>query len=339
MPIRKYQNNIKQAVYATLLFFSLALLFLPQSLSGINIFDEGFIVSGAMLVIDGRLPYRDFLSMYGPAQYYVTAAIMSVFGENLIIVRYLHVILLAVLGLTIFAIAKRASKEGVWSLLLLLVYVGIVLFVRPNVGYPAITATLFLLLGALALGGWSDTLRANRLVLASCMIGIAGLFRWDFGIFGLLAIVLTITIAMMHERRNTDQSVPVFSWLFAAIAPAMLILATIYIPLLVIFSSPARWYREVLLFSLTEFSKWRNLEYLRPIYWSLEGSSSAISFDTSILKLAYLGLPIVLVIGAISTTVHVFLRRRVKTIERSKLVLIVYPSLQKPSVTYRQLKI
>ena len=196
----KVNITVNQSIYFSILSILLALLFLPQSLVGINVFDEGFIVSGAMLVKDGMLPYRDFLSMYGPGQYYVTAAIFSVFGENLIFVRYLHIVLLTALGMTIYGLAKRESAGFSGPLLMLFSYVGIVLFAQPNVGYPAITATLFLLLSAFALINWSDTLRANSLVLASCMIGIAGLFRWDFGIFGLLALVLTITFATLQEK-------------------------------------------------------------------------------------------------------------------------------------------
>lgn len=320
----KFQDIAKQAIYLAVLFILLATLFLPQSLIGINIFDEGFIVSGAMLVNDGKLPYRDFLSMYGPGQYYGTAAIFSVFGESLRFVRFLHVFLLAVLGITIYTLAKHAHKETGGPLLLLLGYAGIVLFAQPNVGYPTITSTLFLLLSAIAFGKWADTFRVNRLVLASCMIGIAGLFRWDFGIFGLLALAITLTFATLQEKRNTDRNLPFIAWLFAAITPAMLILAALYIPLLVIFSSPVRWYQEVPLFSLTEFAKWRNLEFVRPALWNLLGSHSAMTFNTSILKLAYLGTPIALVIGAIGSAAYVLFRRMAKPVETNRLVLIVY---------------
>jgi hypothetical protein len=321
---QKLQNIAKQAIYLAILFILLAMLFMPQSMTGINIFDEGFIVSGAMLVQNGMLPYRDFLSMYGPGQYYVTAALFSVLGEDLRFVRFLHVALLATLGMAIYLLAKKSSEGVCKPLLLLLAYVGIVLFAQPNVGYPAITASLFLLFSAFALSKWVDTLRANSLVLASSMIGIAGLFRWDFGVFGLLALTLTMTFVTLQEKINTGRSIHFINWLFAAIVPAMLIMVAIYIPLLVIFSSPVRWYQEVPLFSLTEFVKWRNLEFIRPALCSLLASRSAIAFGTSALKLAYLGIPIALVVGAISSAAYVLVRRVVKPIEKNRLILIVY---------------
>lgn len=261
--------------------------------------------------------------MYGPGQYYVTAALFSVFGESLRFVRYLHVFFLAALGITIYTLAKHASKEPGKPLLLLLVYAGIVFFVQPNVGYAAITATLFLLWSAIAFGKWADTFRVNRLVLASCMIGLAGLFRWDFGIFGLLALTLTITFVTLLEKRNPGRSSHFITWLFASITPAILILAAIYIPFLMIFSSPVRWYQEVPLFLLKEFAKWRNLEFVRPAYWGLFSNNAAV-FSSSILKFAYLGIPIILVVSAISSAAYVLVRRVAKPIETNRLLLIVY---------------
>ena len=287
-------------IYLPVLFIMLVCLFLPQSLIGINVFDEGFIVSGAMLVKGGMLPYRDFLSMYGPGQYYVTAAIFSVLGEDLQYVRYLHAILLAALGMAIYFLANRSKESIAKPFLTLLTYVGIVLFAQPNVGYPAITATLFLLFSAYALVKWTDTLRADSLLLASCMIGMAGLFRWDFGIFGLLALAFTLAFAALLEKKNSDRKINFASLLFIAISPAVFILVLVYIPLLVMFSNPVRWYQEVPLFSLTEFSKWRNIEFLRPAYWALSGATNAINFNIAALNLAYLGVPIALVIGALS---------------------------------------
>ncbi|MDD5389269.1 MAG: hypothetical protein PHD37_07980 [Gallionellaceae bacterium] len=317
-------NIIKQSLYMAVLGIVLAALFLPPNLIGLGIFDEGFIASGAMLVKDGKLPYRDFLSMYGPGQYYLTAAIYSMLGESLVFVHYLHVIVLTALGVTIYALAKRTSTGVGGPLLLLLGYAGIVLFAQPNVGYPAVTATVFLLFSALALGGCVDTFRTNRLVPASCLIGMAGLFRWDFGVFGLLAIALTLTMVVMQERRNAAGSTSILSWFIAALAPAIFIMAAIYVPFVILFSDPVRWLQEGPLFSLMEFSKWRNLEYVRPALWALLKSSSPLTFETSILKLAYLGIPVVLVIGSIGTAAYYFARPPENKSDRNRLVMLVY---------------
>ena len=65
---------------------------------------------------------------------------------------------------------------------------------------------------------------------------------------------------------------------------------------------------------------------MRPAYWGLF-SNNAVVFSSSILKFAYLGIPIILVIGAISSAAYVLVRRVAKPIETNRLVLIVYLAL------------
>ena len=301
----------------------LALLFLPQSLTGIVIFDEGFIVSGGMVVKNGGLPYRDFLSMYGPGQYYIVAAIFSLFGEQLLHIRVLHVVLLAAIGMAIYKIAQRPGSGTTPPLLTLLGYVGVVLFAQPNVGYPAITATLFLLLSVLAFIGWLESRQSNRLILVSCMIGIAGLFRWDFGVFGLAALLLTVASMLLHERRKSNQPAALFPFFVAAIGPAAAIAAAVYIPLLVVLSSPARWYGEVLLYSAQEFPKWRSIEFIRPVYWDFSSKNPLVFFG-SFLKFLYLGIPIFLVICSLGTAIYSYMQKQINPIDTKRIVLMVY---------------
>lgn len=309
-------------IYLAAIWILSVALFLPPNLMGINIFDEGFIVSGALLVKEGGLPYRDFLSMYGPGQYYLTAAIFSVLGENLLYVRFLHVFLLSALGVVIYQLAKQTTTSPNEPLLFLPGYIALILYVKPSVGYPAISSTLFVLLSVLALHG--QPFHTKKLIVASCMIGIAGLFRWDFGIFGLFAIATTLVIAAMQEKRNLAD-VDFFRYVFAATLPAIFIMAIVYIPLIVILSDPVRWYEEVPLFSFKEFAKWRNLEFVQPAYQGLF-STSVMTVARSIFDLFYIGFPVIMVIGALGTVAYAFKHRPTNT-ENNNLFIIVFLAL------------
>ena len=325
-PSRDNQLTFREAAQSILLFSLMVIVFKHQSRLGMSIFDEGSVVGGAMLVGDGMIPYRDFSSLYGPGQYYLTAAIFYVLGETLSSARILHALLLAILGITIFSLPGQKSSKR--SLVLLLVYVGIVLFAQPNVGYPAITATIFLLSGALPLLEWSRAGRMSSLLLASSLVGIAGLFRWDFGFFGLVAITSATAIAMIDERGKSTRAIPALPCLVGALTPAMLILAAVYLPLLVMFSDPNRWYEEVMIYSIREFPKWRNSEFVRPTYqgllWALSEGSSALHVEKAVLRMAYLALPILLVVGSLGTAVRILLRKRAVHPEGGSLLLIVY---------------
>lgn len=320
-------SRSNEMIYLSFIFVTLIVLFLPQSIIGINIFDEGFIVSGAMLVNDGKLPYKDFLSMYGPGQYYLTATIYRLFGEELIYVRVLHIILLVSLGLAIYLLSKRISNSFRASLLSLAVYAAIVIYAQPNVGYPAITATLFLLVSVFALTKWSESMRLRWLSMTSLMIGVAGLFRWDFGVFGLLALLIAVTLHQSLERKKSTQSVKLFRCIVFALAPAVLIMAVVYIPLIVILSDPAQWYKEVPLFSLTEFAKWRGIDYVRPQFWSFLTKSTPTTFIVLILNLAYLAIPVSLALGASAMAMFYVSKPSANPDGKTRFVLAVFLTL------------
>ena len=331
IPIRDDRITPWKVVQPIASFVLMVGVFLQQSRFGVSVFDEGSVVSGAMLIGDGMIPYRDFFSLYGPGQYYSTAAVFSVLGETLSSARMLHATLLAALGMILFGLARRSSGDERRSLLLLLVYVGIVLFAKPNVGYPAITATALLLSSALPMIRWSTERSVRRLAAASALVGVSGLFRWDFGAFGLVAIASTTAIVMRTERRNAPGPLPVIPSLVAAVAPATMILAITYVPLLVMLSDPQRWYEEVLRYSVTEFPKWRSNEFVGPTYrgllWALSQGSSALQVDKAILRIAYLGLPILVVAASLVTLMRAAVRKSAAPAERSRLELIAYLAL------------
>ena len=49
------------------------------------VYDEAIPLVGAMRVAAGEIPHRDFYSTYGPAPYYLLAALFKIFGENLLV--------------------------------------------------------------------------------------------------------------------------------------------------------------------------------------------------------------------------------------------------------------
>ncbi len=307
-----------------LILLSATAIFLPHSLIGINIFDEGIIAAGASLILDGKLPYRDFHLVYGPGQYYLTAALFSLFGEDLLITHVTHAFLLAALGLIIFNYTKQIGAQSRSALLMLILYIGITLFAQPNVGYPAITSIFFLLLGGLTLGRWATTSQAAMLAIASLSVGMAGLFRWDFGIYGLSAFGLSLLGHILQAGYKARSSKDKPGILITAFAPVLAILALVYVPLLVIYSSFSLWYHEVPYYLFNEFAKWRNLEFIRPAIMELAGSDNVIALSKSILKLAYLGLPITIALLSLSTIAYMAFRGRWRSGDNQQFTSTIY---------------
>ena len=71
---------------AVIFGISFAFLFVTMGL-GVNVYDEGLIVFGAIRVMNGDVLYRDFYANYGPAQFYVLAGLFKVFGPSILIGR------------------------------------------------------------------------------------------------------------------------------------------------------------------------------------------------------------------------------------------------------------
>lgn len=264
------------------------LVFMPIVQVGVNVFDEGFISAGAMLIRRGWLPMRDFFVIYGPGQYYVSAALFSVFGEDLFVQRVAHVLLLSLIGLGLLSLARRLGATRGAQVWLLVAYVAVNALFMPTPGYAAVLACgLLLWAGVVLVEGLSGE-RQSRLVQASVLIGVAGLVRWDFGIFGL---VTAATAALAHGRLR-------LRWraLAALFGPALLVWLLLFVPF-VMAGGWERWWAEVPVFHSREFAEWRGRPVLRPTVWALarawaQGDMGSVS-ETVTLLLAVC-LPLVL---------------------------------------------
>ena len=90
-----------------------------------GIYDEGLIVSGAVRILHGQLPYRDFNTLYPPAQFYTIASAFSVFGTTLLTERMWDMLWrLGIVGLAI--VLARAATPQQRPHLLLLICAGLV---------------------------------------------------------------------------------------------------------------------------------------------------------------------------------------------------------------------
>ena len=208
------------------------LVLLPVSLMNISTFDEGFIVTGADLIRFGKVPYVDFISNYGPAQYYLIAFLYTVFGPDLLVSRLAHVFTLGCLVALVFSLSAKISGgiNREMPYITAFLCTCFILIARPNANYPALAATVFLLGATYYCSRGLPSLSTRHLIFASSLIAVAGLFRWDFGIYGVVALGFTVLLVLFWNRQ------PRARWYLAMAAsflPAGLISALIYVPLLI----------------------------------------------------------------------------------------------------------
>ena len=269
-----------------LVLLATALYLAPSTLGPPNVFDEGFIATGAMLARRGALPIRDFFVIYGPGQYYFVAAFFALFGEDLFFMRAAHLLVMGLLGGAVFWLSALLAR-GRWRLIVFstLSLLLVARYVRLMPGYAALLASLWLFGACILLSSALATGSRSRLWAASLCAGMAGLVRWDFGVFGMVTLGLTVIAAQQLRGlpwRRTAGDVA------GAFLPALLLLAAGFLPFLLA-GDALRWFDEVPRFLMFEFKTWRGLDFASP---ALADALQGRNLVTALPKLVYVALPL-----------------------------------------------
>jgi hypothetical protein len=153
---------------------------------GLNPYDEGIILVGADQILAGRLPYRDFWTMYGPGQFYVIATLFHFFGEYAVVERLFDVLLRSITVVVCFQLTNRVASKNVALICTLSVWATLIsagAYAFPIFAAIALTAiaALFILRSFYAAYSFSN------FFLAGIFIGLAALFRQDLGFYAILA--------------------------------------------------------------------------------------------------------------------------------------------------------
>jgi hypothetical protein len=166
-----------------LVFLLTALYLAPLLPLGLNLYDEGILLHGAERVLEGEVPYFDFFAYYGPAYYYWPAMLFKVFGRRILAVRLGGIVFASLATSSAFAMCRRAGLTMPWSLLPAM---ALVLPVSSGVALTlwSIPLSFILAAGAVLTGGSAG---GRREFIAGVLLGLASVFRHDFGVYGIAA--------------------------------------------------------------------------------------------------------------------------------------------------------
>jgi hypothetical protein len=181
------------------LFFALVLVFLcGQFWQGVNPQDEGEMLTYPWLVASGRTLYRDIWTMYPPAPFLILAALFKLGVPGLVAERGLGIVA-RVLAVLLF---NRATTGSLLRFSWIAIPVTLsLMFLTADVSVAAYPWILGLPLVLLAL----LLLRSERLGLSALAFGLAGTFRLEFGIAGLVALV---SLALLRWIQGDDKPSP-----------------------------------------------------------------------------------------------------------------------------------
>lgn len=248
--------RVKQAVIFLISYF---VLFAGMSRRP-NIFDEGLILTGAMRVAAGQIPHKDFYTLYGPAQFYVLAGLLKLFGEVLLVERLFDVLARALVVTTIYTIASSYCRP------LIAAGVSIVtilwLFGLPTHGSNVIPISLLTVISSsLILPAFSGTVSARRLFAAGAVAGASALFRYDLGVALFATHVCAIIIAILLKFNGLSHRL---GELKSTIWPYLLGFALLTLPPAVYFISIvplASLTHDIILYPANYYNRARSLPF------------------------------------------------------------------------------
>ncbi len=175
---------------AVILLFLVTLAYLLIGVdSGLSHYDEGLVTTGAMVVLAGGMPHRDFWSNYAPGQYYALAAVFRLFGASLWAERLFATLVMALLLTLVYHLARRleAHKWSYAAWAVGLAWVGLPV-AAGNLG----TSLLCALGSYLCWLNFLGTRQRAWSLAAGLLAGLTALFRHDLGVYTLLSHSLVV---------------------------------------------------------------------------------------------------------------------------------------------------
>jgi len=172
--------------------------YLTYHLHFIDLVDEGFLVNGALRVLDGQRPVTDFWA-YPPGRYLLLAGAFKYLGTHLTTERYLLVTLLVLRNVLIYRVARRLLPTAA------AVVVALTFMLVPGPWHKVfyslpVFAHLFLLLC------YIDKPTTRRAAYCGALSGLSLYLRQDIAVFSLLTLVFVVMAVRLVGTKDTGLS-------------------------------------------------------------------------------------------------------------------------------------
>lgn len=292
------------------------------------IYDEGLAVYGAARVLSGDIPYRDFWTMYAPAQFYILAGLFKLCGVSLLAARLWSTVIDALLAVVIYATARTflPLRFAFMAWVLSVIWIGSFRFFAN----PLPSALLFTFLSAYCLCNFFARPGNTWLMLSGMLAAGATLFRHDIGLYTFtseLAVIVAVAF-VTYDRTDLGRFFRL-SKILERGAAYLSGLALVLVPVLIYLVSVvpvAELVYDLITFPLTVFPDVRHLPYPKPVpnplnlvlgIWSLR----------HYLEVALERLPFyfpLLVYGAVIVKIAVQLRKKSFSLRHSQTGAVVF---------------
>jgi hypothetical protein len=199
-----------------------ALILLPGAFWGLPF---GKSICGALRVLEGQVPYRDFWTIYAPGQFYATAGLYWILGRECLIQGIAVVLIKGAIGGEVFLVARRAGARYPMAVVISAIIVAGFWQASPELTTypPALLCALFAIERALCYfqkGG------RGKLFAAGLLLGTAACFKHDVAFYVLIAIVVALFASWfgIARRRSLVWSHPLGAAFALAGGAALIVL-------------------------------------------------------------------------------------------------------------------
>lgn len=246
-----------------LLLFALAIAY-PRWRAGIDWRDEGLLAYGAVRVMHGEVPQRDFVSVQPPLSFYTAAGIFKLFGTSLASLRGFGLSIFLLLPLLIYDVGCNfmgpvpSFAAAAPACVLGLPYCGFV----PLAVWQGIAASLAAVLFFLpAVFSWRQWLAIPAGVLSAVSLFL----RHDQAIYTMTSIVaLTIALGLVRDQTIPPKNLKraLLFWLAG--------IAVVFVPAILVWwkiDALPEMFRQLILFPFSTYRKTSSLPFPRLMVW------------------------------------------------------------------------
>ena len=200
-------------------------------------YDEFLSLYGAERVLHGGLPYRDFFTMYGPAQFYLIAGFFKLFGVSALSGRIYDALIRAAIVCAVYALTVSLTSRR-WAIAAFSVtLLWLACDRNPAYNYSAYPALLASLLSCIFFSRFLHHRQKSQLLLAGILASIAATFRHDCGVYLSVTHLVLLAWIVRLDRRSTEPVSTTLTRLLRLALPylgcVLLIAVPVYLAMLV----------------------------------------------------------------------------------------------------------
>jgi hypothetical protein len=200
---------------------------------GIVLSDEGFLLLQGLEMAQGKIPYRDMDSFVAPGVWFLLSALFRIVEPSVLASRVLALACwCASLAAVVRIVVRLASPAAAWGALVAFLVMSVWAFPAWTWSFYSPWSVLFGLLALERVLAWRSARRPRDLVWVGLALGLALLFKQNYGALAALGCGLGVAAALLESRQPIAASLRVG---LRALGPLAIGIALVGVPTLAYF--------------------------------------------------------------------------------------------------------